>query len=402
MIFYTIRFTETKLNVMKNAVSLFALLGGLLLSTSLFAGANADTLAFGRILVELQSEANATAAFFQKKRASLNAQLEAVNLELAAQAGHNKRKFQRALQAKLQLLEAQDLLEEQSDVSMLRTRYRKGVDLIRVMYEKILGLDHHFTGLHTYQNINTLSNPNSYPEFAKAKEMIDKNKNRRYSLKLPSLLESNPLVSATFMLVGLLMGEGSQEVKEAEAEKIACILDFTVRMNADLGIIRNETEFLKNANQTLLQDCQRLFADYAKAVGYHVSLEECRNSDNWEALFEKLDEKMEALESGLSNGDGPVLASSKDLVNIEFATQRVSDFITKYSNFIGQGTQYYQKFDHIVNTYQHEDACQAQLPSQFAELKTDISSTIEKFNNTYNLPEIQGSRLKDLMYGVGE
>ena len=111
---------------------------------------------------------------------------------------------------------------------------------------------------------------------------------------------------------------------------------------------------------------------------------------------------MEAIETGLSSADGPVIATSKDLVNIEFATQRVSDFITKYSNFIGQGTQYYQKFDHIVNTYQHEDACQSQLPKQFDELKKDISSTIDKFHNTYNLPEIQGSRLKDLMYGAGE
>ncbi|MBK9013280.1 MAG: hypothetical protein IPM82_03955 [Saprospiraceae bacterium] len=86
---------------MKNAVSILATFGGLLLATSLFAGANADSLAFGRILVDFQSEANATAAIFQKKRASLNAQLEAVNLQLAAHAGHNKRKFQNALETKL-------------------------------------------------------------------------------------------------------------------------------------------------------------------------------------------------------------------------------------------------------------------------------------------------------------
>lgn len=387
---------------MKNAVSTIATIGGLLLASACQAHTTTDTLAFRCILIDFQSEALATNAFFQKKRASLALQMEAVNLEMAVYAGHNKRKFQRALETKLRLMDAQVLLEEQSDVSMLKIRYRKGVDLIRVMYEKILGLDHHFTGLHTYQNISTLSNPNAYPEFEKTKEMIDKNKNKRYSLKLPALLETNPLVSGTFMLVGLLLGEGNQEVKEEEASKIACILDFTVRMNADLGIINNETEFLKNANQTLLEDCQRLFMDYGKAVGYHVSIEECRNTDDWETLFGKLDEKITAIESGFSSDNGLVLASSKDLVNIEFATQRVSDFITKYSNFIGQGTQYYQKFDHIVNNYQNEDVCQAQLPRQFAELKADISSTIDKFNNTYNLPEIQGSRLKDLMYGVGE
>ncbi len=387
---------------MKIAISTIATFGSLLLATFCQSRSFTDSLGFQCILVGLQTESVTTAAFFQKKQALLKAQMEAVNMQLAANAGRRNRKFQKALELKLHLMEAQSLLEEQSDVSMLKIRYRKGVDLIRVMYEKILGLDHHFTSLHTYQNISTLSNPNSYPAFEKAKDLIEKNKNKRYSLKLPGLLQTNPLVSGTFMLVGLLMGESSQEVKEEEAGKVACILDFTVRMNADMGVIRNETEFLKDANQALLQDCQRLFMDYGKAVGYHLSIEECRNTDDWETLFEQLDEKMAAIEGGLSNGNGPVLASSKDLVNIEFATQRVSDFITKYSNFIGQGTQYYQKFDHIVNTYENEDACQSELPRQFSELKKDISSTIEKFNNTYNLPEIQGSRLKDLMYGVGE
>lgn len=387
---------------MKNAVSTIATIGGLLLASICQSHTVIDSLSFQSILLNLQLETNATASFIQKQQAMLAAKMEAVNLELAAHAGHNRRRFQKALEEKLHLMDAQSSLEAQSDVSMLKIRYRKGIDLIRVMYEKILGLDHHFTGMHTYQNISVLSNPNSYPAFEKAKEMIEKNKNRRYSLKLPALLETNPLVSGSFMLVSLLLGEGNSEAKEEEAAKIACILDFTVRMNADLNVIRNETEFLRNANQTLLQDCQRLFADYGKTVGYHVSLEECRNLDDWEKLFEKLDEKMMDIEDGLSSANGPVLSTSRELVNIEFATQRVSDFIGKYSTFIGQGTQYYQKFDHIVNTYQNEDACQAQLPRQFEELKKDIGTTIEKFQNTYNLPEIQGSRLKDLMYGVGD
>ncbi|MBI5917246.1 MAG: hypothetical protein HY842_17895 [Bacteroidetes bacterium] len=384
---------------MKNTVALLAALAGLLLAAHATA-TPADTLAFDRILVDFQSESNQTRAFFRKKQAELSVQMSAVNIELATAAGRSNRRCKKAMLTKLRLMGEQDLLDARSDVALLKIRYRKGVDLIRVMYEKILGLDHHFTGLHTYQYINTLSNPHSYPEFEKAKEMLAKNQNRRYSMKLPGLLESNPFVSATFTLVSMLLGENNQQDKEQEVEKIACILDFTVRMNADLGVVRNETEFLKNANQTLKDECQRLFQDYARAVGYHISLEECRTTDDWETLFEKLDEKIEAIENGLSSADGSVLASSKDLVNIEFATQRVSDFITKYCNFIGQGTQYYQKFDHIVSTYQNEDACQSQLPRQFSELKNDINSTIEKFSNTYNLPEIQGSRLKDLLYGA--
>ena len=89
-------------------------------------------------------------------------------------------------------------------------------------------------------------------------------------------------------------------------------------------------------------------------------------------------------------------------IDLVFSTQRVAEFISKYSNFITQGMQYYQKFDNIVSSYENEAVCQAQLPRQFSELKFDIKTTIEKFNNTYNLPEIQGSRLKHLLFGSAD
>ncbi len=385
---------------MKKSVALLLVLALPLFAHS-EAGTCTDTLAFERILIDLQAESGLATNFYRKKAAMLNTQLDAVNHQLAASTGRRaSRRIQQHLLEKLRLMEQLDLLETQSDLTMLKIRYRKGVDLIRVIYEKILGLDHHFTGLHTYQYISSLSNPHSYPEFEKAKETLGQHQNRRYTMRLPALLETNPLVAGTFTLVSMLLGENGQEAKEEEAGKIACILDFTVRMNGELNTIRNETEFLKNANQLLKADCQRLFSEYAKAAGYLVPLEECRKNDDWEALFTGLETKMEAIENGLVGDEGPVLSLSRELVNIEFATQRVADFIGRYSDFIGQGRQYYQKFDGIMATYQHEDACRSQLPRSFDDLRGDISSTIAKFQNTYDLPEIQGSRLKDLMYGT--
>ncbi len=386
---------------MKKAAALLMMPAWLLFAVPANAGTATDTLAFGRILVDFQVESNLAIRWYEKKATELKLQMEVVNRTLKAKAGRqNARRTQKVLLEKLRLMEQLDLLESQSDMTQLKIRYRKGIDLIRVIYEKILGLDHHFTGLHTYQYIGSLSNPHTYPEFAKAKETIEQNQNRRYAMRLPALLDSNPLVSGTFTLVSMLLGENGQKAKEEEVDKIACILDFTVRMNGELNTIRNETEFLKNANQQLKEDCQRLFAEYAKAAGYFVPLEECRKNDDWETLLAKLEEKMDAIENGLVGEDGPVISLSRELVNIEFATQRVAEFIGGYSSFIGQGQQYYQKFDGIMSAYQHEQTCRSQLPRSFDDLKQDINSTIDKFQNTYALPEIQGSRLKDLMYGT--
>ena len=87
-------------------------------------------------------------------------------------------------------------------------------------------------------------------------------------------------------------------------------------------------------------------------------------------------------------------------MNLEFATQRVAEFINQYHQFINQGLQYYRKFDNILAHYENESTCHQELPYQFQELQRDIEGTIVKFESTYNLPEIQGSRMKDLLYGI--
>lgn len=283
----------------------------------------------------------------------------------------------------------------------LKVRYKKGIEIIRVLYEKILGLDHHFTGLETYQNILTLSNPNHYPEFQRAKGVIEEQLKKKNNISIPDFLQSNPYIAATFTLVGSLFGSGDKADRQKEFESIACILDFTLRMNGDLSVIHHETEYLQEANKALLGECEQLFEDYVGVIDYFVSLEKCRQSDQWESLNEEVNTYVESVLLDKGNGNASsVLKHSKAYVNLEFATKRVADFISKYSSFIEQGTQYYLKFDKIVSSYEHEATCGEDLPNQYGELKKDIKLTIDKFHNTYNLPEIDGSRLKDLMYGT--
>ena len=162
----------------------------------------------------------------------------------------------------------------------------------------------------------------------------------------------------------------------------------------------------REANQQLKQECERLFDDYVKVIGYLVPLEKCRANDDWENLYWELEEKIKELEAGLLEADPANQYKFKKLererVNLEFSTQRVAEFITRYSDFINQGTQYYRKFDSILGSYNNEKVCSGALPVQFLELKEEINGTIQKFNETYYLPEIQGSRMKNLLYGYVE
>lgn len=310
--------------------------------------------------------------------------------------------YLRALQQQLQAERELNRLWSEQELQLLKIRYRKGIDLIKILYEKILALDHHFSGMQIYQNILLISNPNTYPEFQKAQSMLEERLKKRNALQLPGILSSNPYLSATFSLVAAVVGDGENKVKQQDFEEISCILDFTVRMNSDLSIIQHETEYLKKANQELKQECERLFEDYVKVVRYLVPLQACRRNDDWESLYVHLNDFILQLEENLQSTNGRSTSLPRDQINLEFATQRVAEFIGKYSGFIALGSQYYQKFNNIVSSYEHEGTCESKLPRQFSELKTDIQGTIDKFNNTYRLPEIQGSRLKDLLHGVAD
>lgn len=286
-------------------------------------------------------------------------------------------------------------MQEEEEIKLLGVRFERGIELVRLLYEKILSLDHHFSGMRTYQNVLVLSNPHQYPGFEEAKARLEESLKRKNAIQLPGILHTNPFFSATFSMVTALLGEGEASRKQSEFEQISCILDFTVRMNADLGIIQHETEYLRNANQQLRNACEVLFEDYVKTIGYHVSLEKCRQQDDWERVRMDLDTYLKAIQDHSMHSS----ERRRELVNLEFATQRVAEFINVYQSSILQGTQYYQKFDRILNSYEHEEICDGQLPMQFEELKYDVKSTIEKFRNTYHLPEIQGSRMKQLLYG---
>ena len=87
--------------------------------------------------------------------------------------------IENSAEKKLNLVIEKDLLKEslvllkienESDISKIR--YLKGLQIIRILYDKTLSLDHHFSSVRTFSEINKMANPNQYPEFDKLKELI--------------------------------------------------------------------------------------------------------------------------------------------------------------------------------------------------------------------------------------
>lgn len=359
-----------------------------------------DSTELRDLIADFNHQNTAILKEFTAKKTLLTHQLAVVEKRINT-PNINELAYRKAIEERRQLERELLFADQKQELLMLKTRYKKGVEIIKIIYEKLLALDHHFTGMQTYQNVMLLSNPTTYPDFQKAKSVMEGKMKKGFSLKMPAILNTNPYLSGAFTIVSSLLGEGDTKEKEKDLEKISCILDFTVRMTNDLGLIYHETEYLKSSNATLKKDCEKLFEDYTKVVGYMVSIDKCRKTDDWETLNEELDKYIVKIEEQLkTNPTGTQSLKMKS--NLDFATNRVADMVNKYRTYVGQGTQYYNKFDKIASSYQNESTCQEKLPRQFSELKFDIKTTIEKFTNTYNLPEIEGSKLRDLMYGLLE
>lgn len=284
--------------------------------------------------------------------------------------------------------------ENNNDISKIR--YLKGLQIIKILYEKVLSLDHHFASVRTFNEINKIANPNQYPEYSKLKEVIANKRDKKTAFDLTALLGTNTIVSVVQTLTNMVASSLTKDEKEKELAKVDCILDFTLRMQNDLNTIYFETAFLQTSNQRIKQDIEVLFKDYTKPMGYTASLENCRTNDDWEALTQKMEEYLAKMKATTG------ASQYKMQVNMDFPIDRLLQFIAQYNNFIDQGGKFYEKFSIILNSYENEKQCESKLPLEYKKLKADINVAIEKFNVAYKPVEINGTKMKEILYGLNE
>jgi hypothetical protein len=300
----------------------------------------------------------------------------------------------------IQDLLALNVLSEVSDLS--KVRYLKGLQIIKILYEKTLSLDHHFTSVATFNEINNLSNPNQYPEFEKMKEGLSSHQNKKMGFALPSILGDNIYTSILHSFVSLFTSSnGSKKEKEAGLKDVECILDFTLRMHNDLNTIYFETAFLQKSNDNIIKELEKLFVDFTKPIQYKTALKECRSGDDWDEVSEHLFSYLETLNKIIKD-ETQRYKAHKMQINLEFPIDRLLQFITQYNSHIDQGAKFYEKFGIMLNSYENEKQCATKIPAEYKKLKSNISIAIDKFNTAYKPVEINGSKMKEVLYGINE
>ena len=214
--------------------------------------------------------------------------------------------------------------DNSSDISKIR--YIKGLQIIKILYEKVLSLDHHFASIRTFNEINKISNPNQYPEFEKLKNLVSSKKDKKTGLDLTSILGTNTIVSVVQTFTNMLSSSLTKDEKEKELGNIECVLDFTLRMQNDLNTIYFETAFLQKSNEKMKNEIEILFKDYTKPINYFTTLEQCRTNDDWENVTLKMEEYLSKMKTTTGT------QQYKMQVNLEFPIDRLLQFISMYNN----------------------------------------------------------------------
>ena len=178
-------------------------------------------------------------------------------------------------------------------------------------------------------------------------------------------------------------------------------MDFTLRMHGDLNTIYFETVFLQKSNETVILNLEQLFEDYTKPIQYATSLEICRNNDDWDSVRNNLNKYLDQLTTIIENDEDPD-AALKMQIDLEFPIDRLLQFITQYNAFIDQGGKFYEKFEIMLNSYENEQTCTDKIPEEYRTQKQGIQIAIEKFHTAYKPVEINGSKMKEILYGINE
>ncbi|MEP0264946.1 hypothetical protein [Dokdonia sp.] len=352
-----------------------------------------------KILLEWSHEVNEVLVHYENNRYKIHTKLLNVSSSLKTTSSIDDQVALLILKSQLQEQLEFINLSEISDVSKIR--YLKGLQIIKLLYEKMLSLDHHFASVATFNEINNLSNPNNYPQFVKHKEALRSNEGKKQGFNLSSILNDNIYTSVVYSLVSLFTSSAPRHEKETNIKEVECILDFTLRMHSDLKTIYFETAFLQESNNNIIEQLEQLFVDFTKPIKYRVPLKECRNTDDWSSIHDDLNTYIEALNEAIVD-ESKRYKAHKMQVNLEFPIDRLLQFITQYNSFIDQGGKFYEKFGIMLNSYENEQQCNTQIPIEYRKLKENITIAIEKFNTAYKPVEINGSKMKEILYGISE
>ena len=217
---------------MKRIFHLKTIITLLLCSTTMLGNENANEV-IARLLNEMNIEISNRSTKFYKEIAPKELLRSQINLSL--QKTTRTKKIVQLLLKKDDINNQVAKIESRYESDIAKIRYLKGLQIIKILYDKTLALDHHFASVSTLNDINKMANPNQYEDFREVQMLLSEKKDKKMGFNLSSLLGDNIYTAVVHSFVSLFTNnETSKTEKEMRLQNVECILDFTLRMHNDL------------------------------------------------------------------------------------------------------------------------------------------------------------------------
>ena len=136
-----------------------------------------------------QSEFQRVEQAYRETTVPLRRRLDALDIALADPQNTAPDKGFPLLLERVRLSNTLRVIEQEQELRLLRLRYRKSIEIVKMLYEKVLSMDHHFSSMKTQHGLLNLSNPNTQPEFKEVKDIIGEKVRKKFNFEMPSLLK---------------------------------------------------------------------------------------------------------------------------------------------------------------------------------------------------------------------
>jgi hypothetical protein len=280
-------------------------------------------------------------------------------------------------------------------------RYETGKEVLYVLLKNTAKLDFTISLSRNLASFESLGNPMQSPAFQRVMNDLEQPSRTvdKANLALSQTFLANPFLGAAYAMSSLFTSRFNRQEKEQRFGQIACVLDFTSRVNGDFKVVQANLEQLDTRLARFDTATTQVFQDYVAAVGYRQSWTNYRAARASSALdpastaiaayFDRL--RRDSTKVGQS-------AHTPRLTPTTYQLQRVRQQLADYDLLLNQMAGFLAAYEQILSSHRNESCTEIpNLPATMAELIQGAAENRQKFSAAY-LDDIPATS-KSILHG---
>jgi CII-binding regulator of phage lambda lysogenization HflD len=266
-------------------------------------------------------------------------------------------------------------------------RYETGKEVLYVLLKNTAKLDFTISLSRNLASFEALGNPMQSPAFQNVMNDLEQPNHTvdKANLALPQAFLANPFLGAAYAMSSLFTSRFNRQEKEQRFSQIACVLDFTSRVNGDFKVVRANLDQLDTRLARFDTATTQVFEDYMGVVGYRQSWAQYRAARASSAV-DPASAAISAYFARLLRDSTKVAQSGRtpNLAPTTYQLQRVRQQLTDYDLLLDQMASFLASYEEILSSHRNESCAEIpNLTSTMQQLIQGAEENRQKFSAAY-------------------